>query len=127
MTAPHRRTPVLTLALLAIGACVFVGVTAAEGAGTLNVPLSIGDVIVGVAVTLFGFFGKRVLAKLDYLTTKTDRIDVALCGYNGEGGVIQDVRDLQSAVYRDDGQAPRGMAPPAGFNVMTAAAKREPT
>lgn len=130
MPSQLKRPPVLTISILTIAVMVFVGITAAEGGSSINVPLpTLSDVIVGAAVTVFGFFGKRAFGKLDEVATKTDRIDVALRGYNGEGGALQDIRDLQSVVYRDDGIAPRGVAPPAGFTVGAAihARREDPT
>jgi hypothetical protein len=127
MTPPKHRRPTLTLTVLAIAILVFVGVTAADATagGTINIPAPTpGETMVTAMLAIMGFFGKRAIRQLDDIGKKCDatnkdfgefqaEIRIALQGYDGRGGALNEIRDLQSVVFRD---APP-VAAPQGFSM----------
>lgn len=129
MTARQRRIPLVGIAIVIVAGVVFLGVTAMQGGESVNVPLPGASWTVGGIVTvLAGEFARRLLKKLDSIDEKCERtsgefrefrktVEIVLSDIDGRGGLVQDVRDLQSSVYGDRGPAPRGVAAPRDFSI----------
>jgi hypothetical protein len=84
----------------------------AQSGETLSVQLpSAAAVIEAFAVALIAELMRRGLKKLDAVARKCDQIETALLGIDGRGGIVDDVRDLQGAVYHDS-----PVAPPPGYS-----------
>jgi hypothetical protein len=121
-----------SLVALAIASVAFVAVTAAQGSSTISVALpAIDRWIEGAVAILFEEMIRRGFKKVDKIGLKCDRVheqvervDVALRGYDGEGGALSDIRVLQNDVAELQ-RAP--VAPPPGFSVAPRAAQRSGT
>jgi hypothetical protein len=121
-----------SLVALAIASVAFVAVTAAQGSSTISVALpAIDRWIEGLVAIVFEEMIRRVLKKVDAIGRECDRmhqklerVDVALRGYDGEGGALKDVRELQEEVAALQ-RAP--VAPPPGFSLPSHATQRSGT
>lgn len=129
MTAQQRgRIPFVGLVIAAVAGVVYLGVTAMQGGSVVNIPLPGAQITAGSLVTLLaGVFAKRLLEKLDTIGEKVDAVDkkvesnssefnsfratveTVLMDVDQRGGLVNDVRELQSHVFRDGGLAPRGV------------------
>lgn len=113
---PKSRWSTATLielvVLTVVGIVGVVTVTAMEGSSTISVSLpSLEQVILAAIAFLFEEMIRRGLKKLDTIGGKCDRtharleqyqtkIDGALMGIDGRGGIVMDIRELQSEVAR---------------------------
>lgn len=126
----QRITLVTCLAIVATGV-VFVTVTAAQGNSTINVALpSIDKAIEAAVAIIFEEMIRRGFKKVDKIGLKCDRVhervervDVALRGYDGDGGALKEIRDLQDDVAELQ-RAPFVVGPPPGFSIAPAGAPR---
>ena len=130
----RRRIPFVGIAIALVAALVYVGVTAMQGGSVISIPLPGTNVTVGaIIVACVGELGRRMLKKLDdvgagvrAVDEKVERnsgdfksfratVETVLMDADGRGGLLNDVRELQSAVFRDGGPAPRGVVAPSSL------------
>ncbi|HVX39621.1 MAG TPA: hypothetical protein VHB25_08610 [Gemmatimonadaceae bacterium] len=118
----RRAARALSVSSVLLATLLFVAITAAEGANVIAVPLpSAATVIETFALALVGEMIRRVLKKLDRVGEKCDATHEAFGKFEtriqtaifDRGALIDEVRDLQSTVYRDEPPA----APPPGFTI----------
>lgn len=135
MTRQQRlRIPFVGIAITLVAMIVFVSVTAMEGGSEINIPIPGAPVWVGTLLAaIIGETARRLLRKLDDIGEKVDEtaktvdknssdfkqfratVETVLMDVDGRGGILNDVRELQSHVFRDGGIAPRGVASPSSL------------
>ena len=131
MTPQRARSAYITVLVCAAAAAVLViAVTAATGGGdTIAVTLPPVEKLIYAAIAfLFEEMIRRGFKKVDKLGAKCDRtheavekVDVALRGYDGNGGALNDIRQLQEEMRE---MRERPVAAPPGFSVSPAPARR---
>lgn len=146
MTAQQRgRIPFVGIAITLAAVIVYVGVTAMEGGSVVNVPLPSAESFLGaLLLAALVEFGRRFLNKLDGVGKKVDAVDAkvesnnsqfkefratvetVLMDVDGRGGIVNDVRELQSHVFRDGGAAPRGVPSPVSLQFPHSQSKAMP-
>lgn len=114
----RQRVGLASFAAVVVAGMVFLAITAAEGASAVTLPLpSVEHLVVGLITILFEEMLRRGLKKIDQTHDRVGKIDVALRGYDGNGGALGDIARLQEDV--SDLQRGRPVAPPPGFAIAS--------